>query len=262
MTTEEIALDRRELKIGHRVTTMHLARPASPAQAGVAQPGVIVLHPWWGLNDDVIAYVDRLAEAGFAAAAPDLYAGQIATTIPEAEGLSDSLDEDIADAFVLSAVDELGAVVGDPAARIGAVGFSMGGAWALWLPAQRPEVAATVVYYGSIEGPSLTRARTPVLGHFAETDPYESEEGVAAFERTLRTRESRRRDPPLSRDGHWFAEPSKDAYAAGGLGARVRSDGWVPSQTPPGRRLTVRFRTRDRRHTLRIPTRDRSKQTE
>ena len=179
----------------------------------MARAGVVVLHPWWGLNDDVIAYADRLADAGFAVAAPDLYAGQVASTIPEAEGLSDSLDEDIADAFVLSAVDELGAVVGDPSARIGTVGFSMGGAWALWLPAQRPEVAATVVYYGSIEGPSLTRARTPVLGHFAETDPYESEEGVATFERTLRTAN---RDVELHRypgTGHWFAEPSKDAFA-------------------------------------------------
>lgn len=210
MTTEEIALSRRRpLKIGHRVTTMHLALPASLARAGV-----IVLHPWWGLNDDVISYTDRLAKAGFAAAAPDLYAGQIASTIPEAEGLSDSLDEDIADAFVLSAVDELGAAVGDPGARLGAVGFSMGAAWALWLPAQRPEVAATVVYYGSIEGPSLTRARTPVLGHFAESDPYETDDSLAAFERTLRTAN---RDLELHRypaTGHWFAEPSKDAFVA------------------------------------------------
>jgi carboxymethylenebutenolidase len=191
---------------------MYLALPASPARAGVARAGVIVLHPWWGLNDDVIAYADRLADAGFAAAAPDLYAGQVATTITEAEGLSDSLDEDIADAFVLSAVDELGAAVGDPAARLGAVGFSMGAAWALWLPAQRPEVAATVVYYGSLEGPSLTRAHTPVLGHFAENDPYESEEGVAAFEQTLRTAN---REVELQRypgTGHWFAEPSKEAF--------------------------------------------------
>ena len=208
MTTEQIALpNRRSLRMGHRVTTMHLALPASPARAGV-----IVLHPWWGLNDDVIEFADRLAAAGFAAAAPDLYAGQVATTIPEAEGLSDSLDEDVADAFVLLALDELGAVVGDPAARMGAVGFSMGGAWALWLPAHRPEVAATVVYYGSIEGPSLTRARTPVLGHFAETDPYESDEGLAAFEKTLRTASREVEIHRYAGTGHWFAEPSKDAY--------------------------------------------------
>ena len=125
MTTQRTAPSpRRQLKIGHRVTTMHLALPASLARAGV-----IVLHPWWGLNDDVIGFADRLAEAGFAVAAPDLFAGQIATTIPEAEGLSDSVDEDVADAFVLAAVDELGAVIGDPTARIGVVGFSFGAAW-------------------------------------------------------------------------------------------------------------------------------------
>jgi carboxymethylenebutenolidase len=208
MTTEQIGHDRRRpLKIGHRVTTMHLALPASRPRAGI-----IVLHPWWGLNDDVIAYADRLADAGFAVAAPDLYAGQVATTIPEAEGLSDSLDEDIADAFVLLAIDELGAAVGDPAARLGAVGFSMGGAWALWLPAHRPEVVATVVYYGSIEGPSLSRARTPVLGHFAETDPYESEDGLVTFERTLRTANREVEIHRYPGTGHWFAEPSKDAY--------------------------------------------------
>lgn len=209
MTTQQTSrATRRPLKFGHRTTTMHLALPASRARAGV-----IVLHPWWGLNDDTTAYADRLADTGFAVAAPDLYAGQVATTIPEAEGLSDSLDEDVADAFVLAAVDELGAVVGDPMARLGAIGFSMGGAWALWLPAQRPEVAATVVYYGSIEGPSLTRARTPVLGHFAETDPYESEDGLATFERTLRTANREVEIHRYPDTGHWFAEPSKEAFA-------------------------------------------------
>jgi carboxymethylenebutenolidase len=213
MTTQQTAPSpRRQLKIGHRVTTMHLALPASPASAGVARAGVIVVHPWWGLNDDVIAFTDRLAEAGFAAAAPDLFAGQVATTIPEAEGLSDSVDEDIADAFVLAAIDELGATVGDPSARLGAVGFSFGAAWALWLPAQRPEVAATVVYYGSAEGPSLTRARTPVLGHFAETDPYETDDGLAAFEKTLRTANREVEIHRYPATGHWFAEPSNEAF--------------------------------------------------
>jgi carboxymethylenebutenolidase len=212
MTTQQAALSpRRQLKIGHRTTTMHLALPASPA-AEVASAGVIVLHPWWGLNDDVITFTNRLAEAGFAAGAPDLFAGHVATTIPEAEGLSDSVDEDVADAFVLAAVDELGALIGDPAARLGVVGFSFGAAWALWLPAQRPEVAATVIYYGTMDGPSLTRARTPVLGHFAENDPYETDESLVAFEKTLRTAN---RDVTINRypgTGHWFAEPSKDAY--------------------------------------------------
>jgi carboxymethylenebutenolidase len=177
-----------------------------------AKAGILVLHPWWGLNGDVVAYAERLALAGFAVAAPDLFAGQVATTIQEAEAISDALVEDVADAIVLAAVDELGSVVGDPGARLGAVGFSMGAAWALWLPAHRSDVAASVVYYGSMEGPSLSRARSPVLGHFAESDPYETDEGVAAFERNLRTAGRPVEIHRYPGTGHWFAEPSKDAY--------------------------------------------------
>ena len=41
---------------------------------------VVVFHAWWGLNDDVIAYVDRLASAGFSVVAPDLVRGRTAST--------------------------------------------------------------------------------------------------------------------------------------------------------------------------------------
>ena len=199
--------DLRTLTVGGRHTTTHISLPRQRAEAGV-----LVLHPWWGLNADVRTYVDRLADAGFAAAAPDLYDGELATTIPEAERLSDELNEDLADALVLASVDSLGAEIGDPSARIAALGMSMGAAWAVWLPAQRPEVAATVVYYGTVSGPSLSRARTPVLGHFAESDQFETDETVAAFEATLRTAG---REVTIHRypgTGHWFAEPSTPAY--------------------------------------------------
>lgn len=212
MTTNDLSptAQGRELRVGNRATTLHLALPSAPPLGGV-----LVLHPWWGLNDDVRRFADRLAAAGFAVGAPDLYEGRVVSAIEDADRLSSSLDEDVADAFVLAAVDELGAAIGDPMVRIGTVGFSMGGAWALWLPAQRREVVATVVYYGSMQGPSLSRARTPVLGHFAETDPYEPDDELATFESTLRTagRDVQIRRYP--RTGHWFAEPSRDAYDAG-----------------------------------------------
>jgi carboxymethylenebutenolidase len=186
---------------------------AIPAQGTVA--GVLVLHPWWGLNDDTRAYADRLADAGFAAVAPDLYDGEIATTIEEADRLSTALNEDAADAIAWSAVDVLGEAVGDPSLRLGAIGFSMGSAWALWLPVHRPEIAASVTYYGTLEGPSLTRARVPVLGHFAEADEYEPEEGVVAFEQSLRAAGRDVEIHRYARAGHWFAEPSRDAYDSG-----------------------------------------------
>ena len=198
------------------MSTIHFASPSPGGSAATRTKtsGVIVLHPWWGLNADVIGFADRLAERGFEVAAPDLYDGKIATTVEDAERFSDSVNEDVADARVLETVEALLGRIGDPSARVGAVGFSFGGAWALWLPAQRPEVVATVVYYGSIEGPSLTRARTPVLSHFAEDDPYESPDGVAQFERTLRTAGREVEIDVYPGTGHWFAEPSNAAYDA------------------------------------------------
>lgn len=175
-------------------------------------PGVVVFHPWWGLNDDVVAFADRLAAAGpFAVTAPDLYGGPVVSTIEAADRLASSIDEAAADAFALAAVDRLADRLG-PAARLGAVGFSMGAAWSIWSPAERDRLAASVVYYGTLAGGSLSRASVPVLGHFAETDPYESEEAVASFEESL---SSAGRDVTLYHypgTGHWFAEPSRDAY--------------------------------------------------
>jgi carboxymethylenebutenolidase len=173
--------------------------------------GVALFHAWWGLNDDVLAYADRLADAGFAVMAPDLFGGQIASTIDEAEKLAGGTDEDAAEAIALATVDRLADRLG-PQGRIAALGFSFGAAFAVSAPTQRDRLSATVVYYGTYTGSILSRAQVPVLGHFAETDPYETDETVAEFEEGLR---SAGREVTIHRypgTGHWFAEPSKDAY--------------------------------------------------
>jgi len=196
-----------ELAVGDERVRQYASGMASPA------PRVVAFHPWWGLNDDVIAYVDRLAGAGFSVAAPDLVRGRLASTVEEAERLVGGADQDHADAVALAAIDRLAASATGP--TIGAVGFSFGAAWAMWCAAKRPTVAASVVYYGTISGPSLEQASVPVLGHFAEHDPYEPDEGVMAFERSLR--DTGRRVVRIHRypgTGHWFAEPSRDAWRA------------------------------------------------
>jgi carboxymethylenebutenolidase len=194
------------IEAGGTPSRLYVAGDFSPGT-----PGVVVFHAWWGLNDDVVAYADRLAAAGFAVVAPDLFGGQIAATVEEAERLSGGADEAAVDAIALAAVDDLAARLG-PAAKLAALGFSFGAALAIAVPTERDRLAATVVYYGTYTGSILTRARVPVLGHFAESDPYETDEGVAAFEEELR---AAGRDVVIHRypgTGHWFAEPSRDAY--------------------------------------------------
>jgi carboxymethylenebutenolidase len=216
-----------ELAVGNqRVTAYANPRPAAP--------GVVVFHAWWGLNDDLTAFADRLAGAGFSVLAPDLARGRIATTVEEAEQLSSGLDQAHADAVALAAIDRLALEGG--AAAIAALGFSMGCAWAMWSAAQRPIVAATVVYYGTLQGASLVRAPAPVLGHFAEADPYEPDDQVLAFERTLREAGRRVAIHRYPGTGHWFAEPSRDAWrpAAADL-AFERTVAFLAEHLAPGR---------------------------
>jgi len=200
-----IQVDERPLEAAGRSTTIRLARPAS----GTGGP-ILLLHPWWGLNLDIQGLQDRFAGAGFVVAAPDLFEGTIATTKEDADRLSSGLDEAFGDAATLAAADFLLAETGDvPAATLG---LSMGAAWALWLPAQRPRLVATVLYYGTMTGPSLARSKAPVQGHFAESDPYETAEGVAEVDRALREAGREVEFHTYPGTGHWFAEPSQEAY--------------------------------------------------
>ena len=202
--------------MGQIETFEALGKPARAYMTGTAaagRPGVVVLHPWWGLNDDVIAYTERLAAAGFVVSAPDLFDGEVASTIEDAERLSSAGDGAVEslNALVLASTDRLSGRFGT-ASKLAALGFSFGAHWAMWAPTERDRLLASVVYYGSTGGGVLERSTVPVLGHFAETDPYETDEGVAEFEATLR---SAGRDVTIHRypeTGHWFAEPSQDAY--------------------------------------------------
>jgi carboxymethylenebutenolidase len=195
------------LTVGSATTKQYVAGAATSGT-----PGVLVLHAWWGLNDDTAAFADRLADAGFAVVAPDMYGtGQVATTVEDAERLAGAADEDAVNAIILAAIDRLIDHLG-PTSRLAAIGFSFGAHWAMWSPSQRDQVVASILFYGTTGGEVLTSASVPVLGHFAEHDPYESTEWVDEFEGTLR---SAGRDVAIHRypgTGHWFAEPSRDAY--------------------------------------------------
>jgi carboxymethylenebutenolidase len=164
-----------------------------------------------GLNDDVIAYADWLAAAGFAVVAPDMFGGQVAATIEDAERLSGATESPDADPSVesiaLAAVDDLATRLG-PTSRLGVVGFSFGAAYATLIPAERERLVASVIYYGVYTGPHIGQSSAAVLGHFAESDQFESDEGIAELEGSLR---SAGREVTINRypgTGHWFAEPS------------------------------------------------------
>lgn len=178
-------------------------------------PGVLVLHAWWGLNGVIKDVCDRFAKLGYVAYAPDLYGGQLATTIEEAEQLSSQLNMDVQQAKVHTqeAVNKLLQHVEDPTIGIGVVGFSLGAYYALQLSGDDPEhVRAVVLFYGAGDG-DFDRARATYMGHFAENDPYEPAESVNWLEGALKSAGRTATFYGYEGVGHWFFEPDRvEAY--------------------------------------------------
>lgn len=181
---------------------------AAPGDGG---PGVLVLHAWWGLNDDVRAFADGLSTSGFVVHAPDLFSGVTATTASEATALHKALDRTRLNAELLKAAAALAAA--SSTATIGVVGFSLGANWAVSLAKYRPDIIdRLVLYYGKGTG-SLGKVRARILVHLAETDDFLS--NFAGFRANVDKAEIEMTVHQYSGTGHWFAEPSvADAYDA------------------------------------------------
>jgi carboxymethylenebutenolidase len=193
----------------------YLALPE--AKQGVEQgAGVLLLHAWWGLTDFFKALADRLAAEGFVVLAPDLYNGETAATIQEAERLSQQFesDSDRMIAQIDSAIDFLTVHPAVTSDGLGLVGFSMGANWGLYTAHHQPEaIAAVVVFYGTYGG-NLSQMRADFQGHFAQNDDFEPLEGVAQFEKTLVDMGLETNLFIYEGAGHWFFETDRPAYQA------------------------------------------------
>lgn len=195
---------------GERTGTGYLALP----ELGHG-PGVLVLHAWWGLTPVFTEICDRLARTGFVALAPDLYGGQTATTIDEAEALMAQRDSDAMHAIATGALVHLREHPAVRGERLGALGFSMGAAWAVLLAGEIPaSVEAVVMFYGIGEA-DLGAARAAYLGHFAEDDEWEPLDGVRQMEADIRAagRDVTFYTYPGAK--HWFFEPNRPEYDRG-----------------------------------------------
>ncbi|HEY3065243.1 MAG TPA: dienelactone hydrolase family protein [Methylomirabilota bacterium] len=169
-------------------TDGYLATPA----AGKG-PGVIVIQEWWGLVGHIKNVCDRFAAEGFSALAPDLYHGQTASEPDGAGKLFMALNIAQAEKDLRGAAKFLGGH--SSTAKIGAVGFCMGGQLALFAGTLNPSVGAVVDFYGIHPNvkPDYTKLSGPVLGLFAEKDqfvtPQTAREVDAAIKKAGKTSE-------------------------------------------------------------------------
>jgi carboxymethylenebutenolidase len=145
------------------------------ASSGNGRPGIVVIQEWWGLNDQICGVVDRFARAGYTALAPDLYKGRLTTVPDEANHLMSSLNfPDATHQDLRGAVQHLKGTSGTSGAKVGVMGFCMGGALTVAACVHIPEAAAGVCFYGipPKEFADPAAIKIPFQGHFASQDDW------------------------------------------------------------------------------------------
>jgi carboxymethylenebutenolidase len=152
-------------------------------------PALIVIHEWWGLNDWIKQEAAGYAAQGYVTLAVDLYRGQVATTTDMAHELSRGLPQDQGVRDLTSALAYLAHRPDVRRSRIGAVGWCMGGGFALNLAIAAPSLRAVAINYGSLatDKTSLARVHAAVLGNFGGQDHGIPPAAVNAFVASMRS---------------------------------------------------------------------------
>lgn len=204
----------------------YIAQPTRPdsvaetfgrAAGDTLLPAVIVIHEWWGLNDNIRAMARRLAGEGYQALAVDLYRGDVAANPDQARNLMQQARGDDARLNAnLEAAYQFLTEGGDRPVAV--IGWCFGGGMALRAAVEMPgEIDAAVVYYGNVSEfgeDELEGLQMPVLGLFGGQDEGIPVDGVRAFEETMNELGKEIRIEVYEDAGHAFANPTGNNYVA------------------------------------------------
>jgi carboxymethylenebutenolidase len=207
VTAEEVTYG----EVGGKPLRGYAARPKA---AKGPLPSLIVIHEWWGLNDNIRAMTRRLAGEGYQALAVDLYGGARADTPDAAMKLMNAVTEKPA-----AAQENLKRAAawleGKGVKKLGVIGWCFGGGWSLATTLLMPDkIDATVIYYGHLETDpaKLAVIKHPVLGLFGAEDKSIPVDTIRAFESALKKQGTPVEIKIYEGAGHAFANPSGGNY--------------------------------------------------
>lgn len=178
-------------------------------------PALVIVHEWWGLNDQIKAVAAEFAREGYLVVAVDLYGGRVAKDAGEAKALMSSLDPRAATAQMVAAI-AFARSHARSNGKVATCGWCFGGGWSLNGSLAAP-VDATVIYYGNVRktADQLKTLKGSVLGHFATQDKSIDAAMVTGFEEAMKEAGLADRLTVYWYDAdHAFANPTGARYDA------------------------------------------------
>jgi carboxymethylenebutenolidase len=207
-----------------------------PHSAG-RHPALIVIHEWWGLNDWIKQEAAGYASKGYVALAVDLYRGKVADTPDLAHELSRGLPQDQGVRDLTSALKWLSERKDVDPNRIGAIGWCMGGGFAIQLAVAAPTLKAVSVNYGALptDKSALAQIHAQVLGNFGGQDRGITPDSVHNFAASMNAIGKPVDVKIYPEAGHAFENPNNATgyRAADAVDALARSDHFFAETLKP-----------------------------
>jgi len=148
------------------------------------RPGVVVIHEWWGVNDQIQSIAKQWQAEGFAVVVPDLYHGMVVpiSDAKAAENAMKTLD------FARALQEIAGAVAflkERTNGKVSVTGYCMGGALSFAASTMIPQLAAVVPFYGLPPRGDWAKVDAPIQAHFALEDEWATVDGGKAIQESL-----------------------------------------------------------------------------
>lgn len=186
------------------------------APGDTSLPAILLVHEWWGLNDNVRAMARRLAGEGFRVLAVDLYRDEIGNTPDEAQALMGQAMDD--PEWMMDNMQAAYQYLADryAAPSVAVMGWCFGGTVALMTATEMPQqLDGTIVYYGfpdQVADEQLAALDMPVIGFFGAEDGSIPVETAETFDSTLDSLGVENDIYIYDGAGHAFANPTGQNY--------------------------------------------------
>jgi dienelactone hydrolase len=228
-TIASAAVKTREVEYTQGETKLHGFIAWDDAIQG-KRPGVLVVHEWWGLTDNIRRQAERLARAGFVGFAVDMYGdGKVATHPQDAQAFAGEATKDPA---VVAARFRLGReqLEADPhvdSRHIGAIGYCFGGRVVLEMARNGADLAAVASFHGALqtEHPAERgKVKAPLLVMTGTDDDFVPPDQVAKFETEMKAAGANFKVIRYPGAKHGFTNPDAASYGMPQLAYNADAD--------------------------------------
>jgi carboxymethylenebutenolidase len=207
---------------------------ATSGTIGKKLPAVIMIHEWWGINDNIRTMANTLAkQTGYVVLAVDLFKGQSTKDPTQAMKLVKTVSTNPQEAIsnLQAAVKYTGSLPFVNSSKISSIGWCFGGGQSLQLALHSDQhpLVATILYYGTplvTDKQELSKIKWPVLGFFGDHDQSIPLSQINSFKSALNSDGITNQIHIYKGLGHAFANPSGANYAP-----QQTSDAWEKTVT-------------------------------